>query len=225
MKKTITILLLLFITGCTNADSEDNLTLPEEITGSNEVIANSIKSVPIEEESVRIDTTIDFFVDNKIITIDTEKIPILENFLSTFADREDGISTMALETLHLENLYLLTFNCNIDNCSYMLIDHSATDQSRLLDDFVTLKSFLPSPSGDKLLFIFGKKEADYVTVFNLQEWKREKYEPFSLNNDNIRLSNPLWINESEFSVELSLPESEDTQQILYSKDSEEKYQD
>ncbi|KAB8138587.1 hypothetical protein F9U64_02935 [Gracilibacillus oryzae] len=220
IKKGLTILLLIFFVGCSNKDITANITDDTE-EETNDIIATTTDNTPVKKEPLPDDKTIDLSVDNEIIEIDTEEIPILSYFLSTFENKQIGINTMTLEELEIENLYLLSFNCNINNCSYLLLDQNNPKRSMLLNDFVHLKSIVPSPSEEDFLIIFEHRHSDEMVIFNLDKWRKKNFEQNLKEFGEIRLSNPEWINQNEFSVDILQSEANNMQKVTFTKAEEE----
>ncbi|MFC4404741.1 hypothetical protein [Gracilibacillus xinjiangensis] len=229
MKKMRIILLFLIFTiftGCAGNNTE-NQVIPTDDSEyiENNQLTESTMEINQEEEPLPVDTTIDFFIDNQLVTIDTENIPILNTFLNTFKNRQVGINTMSLEKLPIEDLYLLSFNCNMLNCSYMLIDHTKPNKTILLDDFVQFKDMALSPTEEELLILLERSRSDYVILFNLVDWNQEDFKPSLNDYGDIRLSNPVWDNENQFTFDIVLPEDETMKQIIFRKDEKEIFED
>ncbi|UOQ48027.1 hypothetical protein MUN88_18535 [Gracilibacillus caseinilyticus] len=169
MKNLITTLFLLFLIACSQQDTDETMITNEEMENSELPLTEevNIENTLAEEENHKLE----FVLDRETVTLNTENIPILKEFLSVISDHQQALADMSLENLDTEGLYLLSFNCNETTCSYLLLDRNEPNRTYLLDDLVLIKEIIPSPERNHLIFLYKQYDAEYFTLFNVEDWK------------------------------------------------------
>ncbi|SHM89102.1 hypothetical protein [Gracilibacillus kekensis] len=199
MKKLLC-LLLLFLIACSNHESEPMITKEEPQEPVEELLEKEeITDIPQEKQNLEIE----FILKDEIITLNTKNITILGSFLKTVKNKQSAIANMELKKLELDRLYLLSFNCSEDTCSYLLLDRNEPNRSFLIDDLAYIKEINYSPEESKLLFIIETYHTDTYKVFHLEDWTPKSYEP-KLPEENIRIENAMWLDEETIKLEYLL---------------------
>lgn len=196
MKKIIFFIFIVLV-ACSNEEEEPMLTKGEP---EQESIQEEISEKPVEKENLNIE----FSLEEEIITLNTENIPILENYLDTVPKTDVAIEKMELTKLEPERLYLLTFNCQEKTCSNLLLDRNTPNRSFLIDDLVHIKDTIPSTDNSKLLIILEEKQVDRFMVFNLADWTPTKFTTSVTMSDDIRITSGEWIEEETIHLEYTV---------------------
>ncbi|WP_130859791.1 hypothetical protein [Gracilibacillus phocaeensis] len=206
MKHTIWIFLLLMLCACDN-DQEDLMITKETDAMSNETVEQPPEQAePIEEQH-----EIEFALDDEVIVLNTNNITILKSFLATTNDREQAVANMKLEKLMLEKLYLLSFNCQDEKCSFLLLDRKEPNRSLLLDDMVKLKEIIPSPEETQLFILFEHKNKDVWKVFQLEDWEMAPFQA-EAELEDLRVIEANWQDEQNIHIQYHLITNSDPQE-------------
>jgi len=195
--KKIIFFIFIVLVACSNEEEEPMLTKGEP---EQESIQEEISEKPVEKENLNIE----FSLEEEIITLNTENIPILENYLDTVPKTDVAIEKMELTKLEPERLYLLTFNCQEKTCSNLLLDRNTPNRSFLIDDLVHIKDTIPSTDNSKLLIILEEKQVDRFMVFNLADWTPTKFTTSVTMSDDIRITSGEWIEEETIHLEYTV---------------------
>ncbi|UOQ85420.1 hypothetical protein [Gracilibacillus salinarum] len=209
MKYTITILLLLFLLSCShNETNETMITNDKEMENTEQSFTEetNIENTPAEEEN----RELEFVLEQETVTLNTENIPILKEYLSVMPYQQQDVADMALQKLEIEGLYLLSFNCNDTTCSYLLLDRNEPNRSFLLDDLVLIEEILPSPEQNHFLFLFKQSDTEQYTVFNIEDWK--VLDPQPKLTETKEITEAAWLDEETFDIFYHTPENQETLQ-------------
>ncbi|MGP4040469.1 hypothetical protein ACTWP4_11350 [Gracilibacillus sp. D59] len=194
--KKIFIVSLILLFACSNQDEEQMIVKEETKQPIDDLLDQEVvQETPQEKENL----DVEFVLEDEIITLNTKNITILGAYLSTVNNRKKAISNMKLEKLDLNRLYLLSFNCSQNTCSYLLLDRNEPNRSFLVDDLIHLKEMIPSPDQSKLLFIIDNYKTDSWKVFNLEDWTTIKFEPPP--PEEIRIQTATWLDEETINIE------------------------
>ncbi len=166
--------------------------------------------------STSIDPNIHFLIEDEVVTINTENIPILYSLLSTSQNIHLTKNKMSLQKVEPLDTYLLSFNCQ-KSCSYMIINMTKDMESMLLADYVKFKKYYVSPNRDKVLFVFHQKGYDKTIVFDLNEWKQIKYTTLQEVTDPLNIQDIQWLDNKSYELSLSTT----TQTVIYEEMKEE----
>lgn len=163
------------------------------------------------------DRLLEFRLDNQLITLNVDRIPILSNYLAQHADLDQvtqGMELIPVMPDQHNTIFLLAFACNNQTCSYLLIN-TEKDESQLLADQAKLVEIIPSPDSEKVIFIFNRnfvdspRYANKLIVYNLQTWQEHILTETESENKHMGLHafrwpilNVEWFNDSEIMVEL-----------------------
>lgn len=145
----------------------------------------------IEEitENEKVDEYIEFTLEEEVVRVNLNQIPILSSYLHAAKDRQRVIETMDFQ--HLLNkddndIYLLEFSCNqMEHCSYLLLDHNSENTDFLVADLAKYEEFILSPEETKLLIKFSRDTSQGYFVSNIVVIDLEEWTIMSLENDDI----------------------------------------
>ncbi len=198
---------------CSNQKSDPMITKEETQEPVRELLAKEeVQETPQAKQNLEIE----FVLEDEIITLNTSNITILGAFLNTVTNKEVAISNMDLVKLEMEKLYLLTFNCSENNCSYLLLDRSEPNRSFLLDDLITVEEIIPSPDQSKLLFVINSYRNRTYKVFQLEDWKTVQYD-HGLPDENISFDHVSWKDNKSIKMEY-VSENNSNEIILQEKE-------
>ncbi|WP_010096852.1 hypothetical protein [Ornithinibacillus scapharcae] len=145
----------------------------------------------IEEvtDNEKVDEFIEFTLEEEVVRVNLNQIPILSSYLHAVKDRQQVIEKMDFQ--HLLNIddndiYLLEFSCNkADHCSYLLLDHNSENTDFLVADLASYEEFILSPEGTKLLLKFSRDTSQEYSVSNIVVIDLQEWDIMSLENDDI----------------------------------------
>lgn len=128
---------------------------------------------------------IEFSLLDEQIKINLNMVPILNDYIEASASTEDAIQKMNIERVHDTNqkLYVLSFSCNDDLCSYILLDRNNGKQAILLADIASLVQITPSPDDSRLLVEFERKTSSPLPLTDIIVIDTEKWEKLKLENE------------------------------------------
>ncbi|MCZ0703946.1 hypothetical protein J2T56_002179 [Natronobacillus azotifigens] len=186
----------LLLIGCSN---QAPIIVQEETNVDDEDI-NLIEQESEDEEEVQ--RILEFTLPMQQISLHLDQIPILNNYLAKHQNRKQAIEQMELtrvidseELDKVAPLFVLSFACVDNTCSYLLLN-TETERSKLLADNATLKSINISPDEDKLLLVFerpGESELwtkQKIIVFDLNTWNALSLN--TIDETNFQLHQFLW---------------------------------
>ncbi|HLQ70310.1 MAG TPA: hypothetical protein VK142_00765 [Bacillota bacterium] len=156
---------------------------------------------------------IEFSLQDEKVRVNLDMVPILGDYIEASASPEKEIQNMGLERVQNTNkkMYILSFSCNNDLCSYILFDEGNDHQAILLADIASLVQITPSPDDTKLLLQFEREESLPLPLTNIIVINTENWEQIELENE----TNDMEI--LEFSWPLLDAEWVDDDRVLVSK--------
>ena len=191
-KQVLLLCFALFFVGCSSDepviekkesspdDNDDTPELIEETDGNDKV---SFIEFPLSEEKVKVNLNM---------------VPILNDYIEASASPQKDIHNMKLERVeHTDKkLYILSFSCHEDLCSYIILDRSGDNQAILLADIASLKKMSPSPDDTKLLLRFERETTlplplSDIVVIDTENWEKLEPENITDNTDPLEYSWPL----------------------------------
>ncbi|SHG24769.1 hypothetical protein [Ornithinibacillus halophilus] len=194
-KKWFSLFCLLFLlSACIN---DEPAIIRKETTPPN---PNNDPELIEEVNEEKVDEFIEFALEEEIVRINLNLVPILQQYLTAANHREEMVEAMQLQNIHQEDensIYLLEFSCNTNRskCSYLLLDQSKDNSGHLLTDLAELKNVQLSPDETKLFFHFNRLTLDSplpvskVVTIDLGTWERL---PLNTTNDNRMVNNYKW---------------------------------
>src|SRR5690625_1534951 len=127
-KKYLLFLLFIILVGCSK---EPPIIIQEFADPTDET---SIDFVADEFSDVESNQFLEFTLSDQQISLNTDKIPILSSFLKSHNDRDQAVQDMQLSQIlkdKSESIFLLSFACQDNSCSYVLIN-TESGYSKLL---------------------------------------------------------------------------------------------
>lgn len=149
----------------------------------------------IEEQ----DKFIEFSLLNEQVRINLNMVPILNDYIESAAFPKEAIKEMEIKRVRStdKKLYILTFSCNEDLCSYLMLDWSNDNNAAmLLADIASLVQMKPSPDDTKLLLQFERKNSlplplAEIIVVDTEKWEQLELENKTNNMDFLEFTWPL----------------------------------
>ncbi|WP_163536652.1 hypothetical protein [Gracilibacillus sp. YIM 98692] len=221
MKNSIIICLFLILFACSKQEEEPLVVKEEPEEPIEDLIEKEeLTEKPIENENFELK----FLLEDEVISLNTENISILKSYLSTFddANRKQVIEQMELKKLPLNHLYLLSFSCQSETCSYLLLDRGNPNRSFLLDDFVYIKDITVAPDKNSLIFVMEQLDTDYMVSFYLPEWKTIPLQPSVKLTQHKRVKSLSWIDNDTIQAEVQIIADNNRQQLEFSLIKDEK---
>ncbi|WP_017471724.1 hypothetical protein [Amphibacillus jilinensis] len=214
------LLLVLFIMSVLLLACSDNppVIVQEEIDSSpNEGVAfveEEQGKDPEDPDSER-QQFIEFTLTDRQISLHIDQIPILSNYLAQHTNRNQAIENMQLTQIdedEFDSLFLLSFACENNSCSYLLLD-TETEQSKLLADQAEITRIDPSADHSKLLIKFERQATEQawnsnkVMLFDLDNWNEYTFdvddsEAFIFNAFRSPILTVEWVDDSAFKVQI-----------------------
>ncbi|MFS0672262.1 hypothetical protein [Ornithinibacillus sp. 179-J 7C1 HS] len=214
MKKLLGILLFFLVMGVGCSNNEPAIVKvdinPDEANEEPELIEEII-----EDEIV--DEFIEFTVDDEVIRVNLKQIPILKAYLQGVEEPKTVIEKMKIEKLFNKDnneIYLLQFSCQQDQCSYLLLDQSSDNTGHLVADLASFEDFIISPEESKMLLKFNRpSNQEYplsnIVVIDLVDWSVLTLENEEIINNlfdyNWPILNASWVDDE--TIAISVPDS------------------
>ena len=206
----ILLMILLLLTACSENEAIvpiKNLTDEEEPETLSEVEAKKF-----EEE---FDQYLEFIVDDEIVSISIEEIPILQQYLLVQNDPQQKIVEMEMNKFGEgpSSFFILRFSCYNEHCSYLILHPDSKKSAFLVADIAKFESYIYSPDKTKVAFLFnryGENNIPYshIIVFDLNDWTPLSLENMDEEQDMLGFKWPIlyfdWMDESSLTV--SFPE-------------------
>ncbi|WP_067839882.1 hypothetical protein [Amphibacillus sediminis] len=167
-----------------------------------------------EEDISDMQQFIEFTLTDQQISLHIDQIPILSNFLAQHSNRRAAIEDMQLTQIAeegLDSLFILSFACSDNGCSYLLLN-TETEQSILLADDAQISQMLPSPEQNKLLIIFERyantQAINKMVIFDLLSWTDSQLatdnpELLPVNKFRWPIYDANWLDDSTVEVEIA----------------------
>lgn len=187
-----------------NPTSDEGVTFVEEDRGKDPEGPNSETQQFIE-----------FTLTDRQISLHIDQIPILSNYLAQHTNRNQAIENMQLTQIdedEFDSLFLLSFACENNSCSYLLLN-TETEQSKLLADQAEITRIDPSTDHSKLLIKFERQAIEQpwnlnkVMLFDLDNWSEHTFtlddsEDFIFSAFRSPILTVEWIDEAAFKVQI-----------------------
>lgn len=213
MRIIIALVFLIFlITACSSNNGNEAIMKADYI---NEDAVATAKSDDIEMEEASALEYIEFTLDEEQILIDIGKIPILHEFLRIHQQPQKATQEMNIEKIELalQNIYTLSFSCNNERCSYILLHEDQKKRAALVADMAQLVGSYVSPDQSKVALQFNRHGEETIplsdlVIFDINEWQslsisREEMMPNIMNYKWPFLSVE-WVNDE--SIAISIPD-------------------
>lgn len=209
-KILVPLLLIIFLAGCSK---EPPIIIQEATQTTSENSIDMIEDYTDEEQF----QFLEFTLSDQLISLNINKIPILNNFLQNHSDKGQAIQEMQLIQIlkdKFDSIFLLSFACQERACSYVLIN-TETEYSQLLADQARIVKIKPSPEESYLLIQFERQllNKDWPTnklvVFDLENWEKvflskDDNNMTSLHSFRWPILNAEWLSDDE--LEITLPD-------------------
>lgn len=206
------VFLTFFITACSSNNGDEAIMKADYM---DEDMVASAKSDEIKSEEATALEYIEFNLDEEQILIDIGKIPILHEFLRIHQQPQKATQEMNLEKIELalQNIYILSFSCNNERCSYILLHEDQKKRAALVADMAQLVGSYVSPDQSKIALQFNRQSEETIplsnlVIFDINEWQslsisKEEMLPNILNYNWPFLSVE-WVNGE--SIAISIPD-------------------
>lgn len=208
------ILLFIILVGC--EENEPAITKIEEPPAEESTI-EEVPEVTFTEE----DKILEFLINDSVISIDANKIGILNAYLNTVKNTSIAIENMELNQISLNDqneIYVLEFSCFENKCSYLLLNQEVNHESYLLDDLTKLNSFIVSPDGVYTLFTLQNSKETYFKIFNNQTWSTVPFtQSFFLQPSTI-ISSSKWLDNETAQLNVQYTNDEELQALEMEKE-------
>lgn len=206
----IFIVFMIVLTACSDTGSSDAVIEKVESAAATEK-KEPVLIEEVDEEEEQIDQFIEFFLEDEQLTINLEKVPILDHYLEGAKNRNEAIKKMVIQRLPIEDhqIYLLEFSCVNERCSYIVFNQNERNSAMLLADVSTYSAYYISPNERNLIFEFIR-EKDNVPMTHLIPIDLNQWSLVSLNMSDgddtiIEYTTPIteveWINDQEISIQ------------------------
>lgn len=210
-KKYLLFLLFIILVGCSK---EPPIIIQEFADPTDET---SIDFVADEFSDVESNQFLEFTLSDQQISLNTDKIPILSSFLKSHNDRDQAVQDMQLSQIlkdKFESIFLLSFACQDNSCSYVLIN-TESGYSKLLADQARTVKINASPDESYLFIQFERqlrtnpKVTNKLFVLDLNTWEEvtltyEDKNMTSLHSFRWPILDARWHNNDE--LEIILPD-------------------
>lgn len=217
MKKYLFSLFLLMLILLSSCSKQQPIIIQEEVESDNDELSIDLVEEGHDNEEEEPLQFLELTINDQLITLSIDQIPILSNYLAQHANRNQAIQDMKLIKIlpdDYDSLFLLSFACEDQSCSYLFLNTELL-QSQLLADQANLVKVEPSPDLSKVLFIFERNLADKpwnlskLIVYDIENWDEvtlteDQTEKISLHAFRWPIFNAEWVNDDE--IKLSLPD-------------------
>ncbi|MFD1849221.1 hypothetical protein [Oceanobacillus bengalensis] len=180
-KLFILVMFVTLIAGCSD-NTEPVIQKVENIGNKGDNSKPELIEEEVEDEQEIIEY-IDFSVDDQLVRVNLDGIPILNNYLIGIIDKETAVEGMNLEEIEGQSIYLLEFSCQNDLCSYLIINQNEEDQSYLLTDLARYETTHFSPDGSKLAIQFSRPSSHDYPLHHIITINTETWELLDLQNE------------------------------------------
>ncbi|WP_090869448.1 hypothetical protein [Oceanobacillus limi] len=165
-----------------------------------------------KNEDEEVNEFIEFTLDDEVVMLNLNLVPILNQYLHAVSDRNKKIEEMNIQRIHQKvtnSIYLLEFSCHNSLCSYLLFDQNKDNTGHLVADLANLIHAKLSPDHSKLLLQFNRESnlplpVTHLVVLNLEEWQPVKLENEHTDTQLLHYKWPIlgldWVNNETISV-------------------------
>ncbi|MHA6252030.1 hypothetical protein [Oceanobacillus sp. CAU 1775] len=214
MIKFATLLLMATILTACTTENKDAISKVEEVF-ENAPADLEVADEEMEEAREGKVQFIEFNLEEENILIDINKVPILAEYLNPLENPQNAIENMSIERLDITNepIYLLSFSCSNDRCSYLIFHENQEKQPFLLADLAEFSHIILSPDETKVAIQFSRSIEDKVplnniVIFDILNWQSLPLYNEELTSNILNFNWPFvsveWIDEDHLSV--SIPE-------------------
>lgn len=178
-KRVLLLCFLVFLVACSSDEPviEKKDSPPKDPDESPELIE--------ETKGDEIVKFIEFSLLDEKVKVNLNMVPILNDYIEASASPEEAIQQMDIARVqHTDKkLYILSFSCNDDLCSYIMLDRSSDNQAILLADIASLVQTTSSPDDTKLLLQFERDASLPLPLTELVVIDTEKWIQLDLENE------------------------------------------
>ncbi|WP_345824074.1 hypothetical protein [Ornithinibacillus xuwenensis] len=204
------LLLLLGITGCSNDQPAIVKvdTPPDKVSEEPELVEE------VSEDEEEVDEFIEFPLEDEVVRVNLNRVPILQAYLQAASNRQNVIETMKIERITSNdetNMYLLAFSCKNLQCSYLLLDETVENSGFLVADLASFETSSLSPDQTKLLLKFNRQSTlklpvSDIVVIDLKNWEELSLQNTDEINDILDFQWPIlgadWVNDETISISI-----------------------
>lgn len=205
--------LLLLMLGCSK---EPAIIVKEDIDPIEDELIELIEQT---QDDLQTQQFLEFVLLDQQITLNLNNIPVLANYLEQHSDREKAIQEMQLTQIlsdDFDSIYLLSFACQNDACSYLLLNTEIAE-SQLLADQAQVVKIEASPGLEHLLIVFKRSLPNHpwdtfkLSIYDIENWTEislidDDTEIMGLHRFNWPIFDTVWLNETE--LEITFPNIE-----------------
>lgn len=182
MRRNLTLLIILILfTSCSTDDNEGSIVKATDTI--EEVLSNPDAELTETEEEF--EKYIEFDVDEEQVLVDISKVPILYDFLRIQQNPSRAIQKMNVEKLEIEqqNIYILSFSCMKERCSYLLFHQDQSKSAFLVADMAKFINVFISPNQSKIALQFNRAGDEAIPLSDLIVFDIYNWQPLSLKSD------------------------------------------
>ncbi|MFS0752014.1 hypothetical protein [Oceanobacillus sp. 1P07AA] len=200
---------LIFLFGLA-ACSNNNDTIIKKVESAEDV-KDPVLIEEVNEKDEEVDQFIEFFLEDEQLTINLNRVPILDYYLQGAENREEAIKHMNMKRLPIEDqqVYLLEFSCIDERCSYLIFNHDESNAAILLADVAKYSNYYVSPNNQYIIFQFVRETQDiplsHLVSIGLTEWSVVSLIMPENDDTIIEYTRPIigidWISDQEISVQ------------------------
>ncbi|WP_440895157.1 hypothetical protein ACS127_11340 [Amphibacillus sp. Q70] len=213
MKKRLFSLIFVILSLLVACSKQQPIIIQEDINAKDEEAITLVEEEHDEDQEPQ--QFLEFTLSNQQVTLNIDQIPVLSNYLKQHTDSNKAIQEMQLIQImqdEYDSLFLLSFACQKESCSYLLLD-TESEQSHLLADQAKMVSIDPSPDLSNILFIFERSLPDKpwdinkLVVYNIEDWvevtlTEDNNHLISLYTFRWPILNANWLNDDEIKIQL-----------------------
>lgn len=214
MKQLILFIIVIFTVACSSNQNEDQV---------NDQKAPEQKVIP-EKESLELDESVTnlsgeelvFKIDSENISLQIDQLPLLKSYLELVEEPKNEIDQMRfsrITTLPDQQLFLLGYSCDVNMCSYLLIDKQGDKlRSFLVSDLSLFREATLSPDYSKIMLTFQRNVSltvvrNDLVIIDLKKWAfiplHDKATAFKVLNFQYPIINSSWITNK--TIEINIP--------------------
>lgn len=221
MIRMLAFLIMLPLLAACTADSEDALSKVEEVLENAPAKLEVEATEEVERERIPF---IEFELEEENIVIDVRKVSILKELLNAQNNPDDAILDMNLEKFEINNetIFLLSFSCMNDRCSYLLFNEGQDKRTYLIADMAQFSHIIPSPDESRIAILFNraiddKLPVNNVVMFDILKWETLPLYNYELTDNILNYTWPIvsveWVDDEHVSI--SVPEIVDLNKDTY----------
>lgn len=201
---------IIFLFGLAACSNNNNDAIIKKVESAEEV-KDPVLIEEVDEKDEEVDQFIEFFLEDEQLTINLNRVPILDYYLQGADNREEAIKHMNMQRLPLEDqpVYLLEFSCINDRCSYLIFNDNESNAEILLADVAGYSNYYVSPNNENIIFQFIRESQNvplsHLVSIDLKEWSVVSLIMPDSDDTIVEYTRPIlgvdWISDQEITVQ------------------------